>query len=370
MKLSLKAGTTSKLLDVFIQDTSVTTGAGLTGLVYNSASLTAYYYREGAASATAITLATMTLGTWATGGFVVIDGTNMPGCYQLGIPDAALAAGAKSVLVMLKGATNMAPLVLEIELTATDNQDSVRAGLTALPNAAAEAAGGLYTRGTGAGQIAQQANGQIDVNLSTVKTQAVTCAAGVTVLASVGTAATSTAQTGDSYARLGAPAGASVSADVAAVKTDTAAIKAKTDSLTFTVAGMADVNVVDWKGSAAPAMTGDAYARLGAPAGASIAADLVTIDADVLTRLAAASYSAPPSAASIAATVLTTQLTESYAANGIAPTLTQGLMAVHQMLMTFAIAGTSVTVKKLDGSTTAFVVTLDDATNPTAASRA
>src|SRR4051812_27972849 len=39
--------------------------------------------------------------------------------------------------------------------------------------------------------------------------------------------------TGDAYARLGAPAGASHAIDVAAVKTDTAAIKTKTDSLTF-----------------------------------------------------------------------------------------------------------------------------------------
>lgn len=46
-----------------------------------------------------------------------------------------------------------------------DPHDTVRLGLTALPNAAAEAAGGLYTRGSGAGQINQQANGQIDVNL-------------------------------------------------------------------------------------------------------------------------------------------------------------------------------------------------------------
>ena len=45
-----------------------------------------------------------------------------------------------------------------------DLADSVRAGLTALPNAAAEAAGGLYTRGSGAGQINQPANGQIDAN--------------------------------------------------------------------------------------------------------------------------------------------------------------------------------------------------------------
>ena len=52
-----------------------------------------------------------------------------------------------------------------------------------------------------------------------------------------------TAQTGDSFARLGAPAGASVSADIAAVKVDTAAIKTKTDSLTFTVAGQVDGNI-------------------------------------------------------------------------------------------------------------------------------
>lgn len=40
------------------------------------------------------------------------------------------------------------------------------------------------------------------VDVETIKTQTVTCGAGVTVLASVGTAATSTAQTGDGYALL------------------------------------------------------------------------------------------------------------------------------------------------------------------------
>lgn len=42
------------------------------------------------------------------------------------------------------------------------------AGFDGIPNAAAEAAGGLYTRGTGAGQINQDANGRIDVNVTTV----------------------------------------------------------------------------------------------------------------------------------------------------------------------------------------------------------
>lgn len=54
-----------------------------------------------------------------------------------------------------------------------DLADSVRAGLTALPNAAAEAAGGLYTRGSGAGQINQATNGQIDGNLVRIANVAV-----------------------------------------------------------------------------------------------------------------------------------------------------------------------------------------------------
>jgi len=44
-------------------------------------------------------------------------------------------------------------------------------------------------------------------------------------------------QTGDNFSRIGAPAGASVSADIAAAKVDTAAIKAKTDFLPSVTAG-------------------------------------------------------------------------------------------------------------------------------------
>ena len=65
----------------------------------------------------------------------------------------------------------------------------------------------------------------------------------------------------------------------------------------------------------------------------------------------------------------TTAMTESYAANGVAFTPAQGLYAIHQMLQQFAISGTTYTVKKLDNTTTAFEVTLDDATNPSGAAR-
>lgn len=120
-QISIKAGATSIDIPAFIQDSSVTTGAGLTGLVFNTGSLTAYYHRQGASAAVAITLATKTVGTWVSGGFVARDATNEPGQYEVGLPDAAVAAGARWVTVHLKGAANMAPQVILIELTAWDN---------------------------------------------------------------------------------------------------------------------------------------------------------------------------------------------------------------------------------------------------------
>lgn len=126
MKLSIKAGSTSQSINIFIQDSSSTTGAGLTGLAFNTASLVAYYALPRAA-AVAITLATQTVtGAFSSGGFVEISSANMPGWYRLDLPDAALASG-RFVSLHLKGATNMAPLPIEIELTGWDNQSDTLA---------------------------------------------------------------------------------------------------------------------------------------------------------------------------------------------------------------------------------------------------
>lgn len=153
MKNKFKAGKTSVIVHVFIQNSSVTTGAGLTGLVFNSAGLKGYYMRAGASASVAITLATIaTLGTFATGGFKEVDATNLPGVYELHVPNAAFAAGAERVVVVLSGATNMVPCALEIELDAIDYQDATRLGLTALPNANAGSNGGLPT-GDASGRV-------------------------------------------------------------------------------------------------------------------------------------------------------------------------------------------------------------------------
>lgn len=51
---------------------------------------------------------------------------------------------------------------------------ATNAGFSALPDAAAEAAGGLFTRGSGPGQINQESDGQIDANVAAVNTVPVT----------------------------------------------------------------------------------------------------------------------------------------------------------------------------------------------------
>ena len=61
-----------------------------------------------------------------------------------------------------------------------------------------------------------------------------------------------TVQTGDAYARLGAPV-VSVSADLAAVKTDTGNIVTQTNKLTFTVANKVDANTLAMNGNATAA---------------------------------------------------------------------------------------------------------------------
>lgn len=121
MKLKLKRGTTSKIIRVFLADMTALDGSGLTGLVYNSAGLSAAYIRETDATVTTISLSAGTVGTWSSGGFKEVDATNFPGLYELGLPNAALASGA-STTILLRGAANMVVTTAEIELDAVDYQ--------------------------------------------------------------------------------------------------------------------------------------------------------------------------------------------------------------------------------------------------------
>lgn len=124
-------GSTSVIVEVFIESAY---GVGVTGLAFGTALLVAYFKRDTAALATAITLVTATLGTWSSGGFKEVDATNQPGVYEVGIPDAALASGAGSVMLTLKGAAGMltagATIQLGVELSDAGNLAVTEAVLT------------------------------------------------------------------------------------------------------------------------------------------------------------------------------------------------------------------------------------------------
>lgn len=173
---TIKKGTTSKIVEVMLRDS--TTGAGKTAVAHSA--VTASYVREGS-TRTAITLASGTAGdAYSSGKWAEVDSTNCKGLYQLHIPDAALATGVDAVTVQLQssGAIDKTIRVslLDVDLrpsdgyidadvvavsgdtTAADNLElacdnySATRGLagTALPAAAADAAGGLIVSDAGA----------------------------------------------------------------------------------------------------------------------------------------------------------------------------------------------------------------------------
>ena len=130
MKLQIKKGSTSLRLMVFIADSSSTTGAGKTGLTSASSGLKWFYWRgdTGNAGGVSVTPASATRGTFTSGGIIEIDATNLPGWYEIGVPDAAIASGSDSVVMMLHGVTNMAPLPLEIQLVSYNPNDAAALG--------------------------------------------------------------------------------------------------------------------------------------------------------------------------------------------------------------------------------------------------
>jgi hypothetical protein len=124
-KAAVAAGVSSYICAIFVQDTRQADGSGLTGLAYNTSGLTCYYKRSvdtGAVNAPINNITT--LGTFAGSGpnaaFKEVDATNMPGVYELHIPNNAFVSAGPTTVLMLKGAANMAPVVMEFEFDILD----------------------------------------------------------------------------------------------------------------------------------------------------------------------------------------------------------------------------------------------------------
>jgi hypothetical protein len=116
----------------------------------------------------------------------------------------------------------------------------------------------------------------LDATISSRSTYAGADTSGTTTLLTriVGTLAAGThnPQTGDAFARLGAPAGASVSADIVAVKTETASIQSDTNDLQTQVgtagAGLTNINLPNQTMDIVGNITGNLSGSVGSVTGA------------------------------------------------------------------------------------------------------
>lgn len=154
-KQVIKAGFTDYTTLVFIPDPASTDGSGKTGLV--AANLTVSGVRVETDNDVTVTDYTASLNDLAAlttvhtdWGLKEVSSTLAPGLYRLDIADAIFASGAWSAVVYVMITTSAAAASpMEFTLVAYDINDTVRMGLTALPNAAADAAGGLIISDAG-----------------------------------------------------------------------------------------------------------------------------------------------------------------------------------------------------------------------------
>jgi len=265
-------GTTDLSLEITLHNS--TTGAGLTGVAFGS--VTTYYYRQGVASATQITMATLAANNTVhtDGGWKEIDATNMPGVYRFDSTDAAFATGAEWVHFNIR-VTGADPVNLTVPL----NNLSI---------------------GTTGGVLLQP----------TTHTSA--------VIPTVSVLTGHTVQTGDSYAVVNhASHGNSKLARSA------------------TPANLLNINA-----------SGEAKVD-----GASI-----TLGSTERNAIAAALWLSAPAS-------------ETYAADGAIPNLGQFLLGILQRQNEFEKDGDVIYVKKLDGTTTAYTLNLDDDIAPTTVTR-
>ncbi len=402
----VKKGTTNYSTVVRIIDSG--DGTPETGITSTTAGLAVRYHRDLSAavtltSTTAIALSTLSSATSAhtDGGFLHLG----DGYCRVDFPDATYATGSDQVF--LGGtATGMIMIGREIPLVNFDPNDPVRLGLTALPNATSTAAGGIilksdvttdaalvdliydenksgHTTADTYGKLIQDVETTTDQFVFTTANEvdASLSATGLDLIASTATGMIEIAKA--IWDRVISMANHNIGQSAGKIlrqSGDIAQIDGAVSDASPAVGGF-DTNLTDvdtyWEDAVLVFSNGAANAGLGKPISTFLNTNgamtfatpddwpVVPVNGDDFTIYA--NHVHP--IAQIATGVNATQLIESYAADGVAPTLTQAVMLIQQQLGDFSISGTTLTVKKVDGSSTAATFTLDDSANPTSITR-
>jgi hypothetical protein len=152
--ITIAPGSTSQSIELYL---------GATGLTFATSGLAAYYVRNQSAPV-AITLVTQTAtGAWTSGGFAEISSSLVPGVYRLDVPNAAFAAGASDVTIVVRGASGTNGAVLTVTLSS--------GGLTSAQTASAvwDAATVGYNTATNFGGVIMETNGVVNGIESTVQ---------------------------------------------------------------------------------------------------------------------------------------------------------------------------------------------------------
>ena len=106
--ITIAPGSTSQSIELYL---------GATGLTASTSGLSAYYNRTRTADVQ-IPLVARTIGqAWTSGGFAEVNASTMPGVYRLDLPDAAVAAGADDVTVVVRGASGTNGAVMTVKLS-------------------------------------------------------------------------------------------------------------------------------------------------------------------------------------------------------------------------------------------------------------
>jgi hypothetical protein len=152
--ITIAPGSTSQSIELYL---------GATGLTASTAGLSARYNRTRTASVDIPLVARTIAQAWTSGGFAEVDATNMPGVYRLDVPDAAFAAGASDVTIVVRGASGTNGAVLTVTLSS--------GGLTAAQTASAvwDAATVGYNTATNFGGVIMETNGVVNGIESTVQ---------------------------------------------------------------------------------------------------------------------------------------------------------------------------------------------------------
>lgn len=281
MSRQILKGSTDQSTIIRIVDS--TDGTPETGVTSASGGLDLKYRREGGLTAdlTESDLAAVD-SAHSDGGMKHIGA----GYYRVDLPDAACATGANGVLVF-GTVTGMVVQASYHPLWDINPNDAVRAGMTALPNAAADAAGGLPVSDAGGLDLDAQVGTKINSILDDTGT------AGVVVASIAANAVNASALAADAVAEINATVDTAIS-----------------DAALATAAAVADLPTNAELATALAAADDAVLAAIAALNNLSAAA----VNAEVVDALATDTYAEPAQGAPSATTTLAAKINYLYKA--------------------------------------------------------